>query len=462
MSCVPLDDEVQRIHEIRTRALEEINHRGLRNPIELHLRANLGTVEQTIGPLEVPVVPQFLRATCSRASLSQLQILLHEAHAWASGLVGLDFTEASVLYNGDPAAIFLRDEWITWAVAHARERLARHNPRDRHPFAKFFRLFMEVCGWLDKVCLTPGVRIALREVPPRVAAEIWDATVGPEIRVHPAEGEDYIDYGAIGPEWRGHVRFMLQLHGWNQDDALTLAHRQFPSRAAGEPAVLVERRRALAADIVESRALLIPGYDAEAVACSQPGGWTTFEWDTMHGAGLIIVAATREKLSEQEFAGQSLYPVCADLEGRIAGGFRWWKYSDDVAWEVALLEPLHTRLVEMWLARAPSRPPDAEPSTVATAVAVVADACQHIAEPVEGRRVPAVRMQSLLHMLERRFSCEVTAGKGSEVTVYRPGGRKFTLGHHTRNTHVPAHLVRALLKAVGITVTEWWRMCAKA
>ena len=182
MSCVPLDDEVQRLHEIRTRALEEIDHRGVRNPIELHLRANLETVEQTIGPLEVPVVPQFLKGTCSRASLSQLQILLHEAHAWASGLVGLDFTEASVLYNGDPTAIFLRDEWITWAVAHARERLARHNPRDRHPFAKFFRLFMEVCGWLDKVCLTPGVRIALRGVPPRVAAEIWDATVGPGIR----------------------------------------------------------------------------------------------------------------------------------------------------------------------------------------------------------------------------------------------------------------------------------------
>jgi len=94
--------------------------------------------------------------------------------------------------------------------------------------------------------------------------------------------------------------------------------------------------------------------------------------------------------------------------------------------------------------------------------AVVADACQRIAEPVEGRRVPAVRMQSLLYMLERRFSCEVATGKGSEVTVFRPGGRKFTLGHHTRNTHVPAHVVRSLLKAVGISVTDWWRMCAKA
>lgn len=56
--------------------------------------------------------------------------------------------------------------------------------------------------------------------------------------------------------------------------------------------------------------------------------------------------------------------------------------------------------------------------------------------------------------------CEVASGKGSEVTVYRPGGRKFTLGHHTRNTHVPAHVVRALIKAVGIPVTEWWRTCA--
>jgi len=98
--------------------------------------------------------------------------------------------------------------------------------------------------------------------------------------------------------------------------------------------------------------------------------------------------------------------------------------------------------------------------TLVAAVAAVADACQRIAEPVEGHRIPAVRMQSLLRLLERRFSWEAAAGKESEVTVYRPGGRKFTLGRHTRNTHVPAHVVRALLKAVGITVTKWWRMCA--
>jgi len=82
---------------------------------------------------------------------------------------------------------------------------------------------------------------------------------------------------------------------------------------------------------------------------------------------------------------------------------------------------------------------------------VVAAACERIAreEPTEGMRVPAVRTVTLLALLERRFGCEVGRGKGSEVTVWRPGGRKFTLGHHHRNTHVPAHVVRALLEAVG-------------
>lgn len=215
----------------------------------------------------------------------------------------------------------------------------------------------------------------------------------------------------------------------------------------------------MAEDIVEARALIIAGYDAAAIACPQPGGWTTFEWDLQHSTGIILVGATREKLLAQDDAAHLLHPLRVHLDGRIAGYVRWWEPGDDPAWEVALLEPLHARLVDAWLARVPPKPPVEEPSTPVAAVATVADACQRIAEPVEGHRIPAVRMQSLLHVLERRFACEVAAGKGSEVTVYRPGGRKFTLGHHTRNTHVPAHVVRALLKAVGISVTEWWRTC---
>lgn len=447
---------------MKARAREEVHRRGVRSARDTWMMANFESGDdEVIGPIGSLVVPPAIKATCSKAALRQLQTLLGEIQTWAGGLVGLGSIEADALYNGDPLAVLLRDELIAWVLAHTKARLEKRNPKDQNdPFRRWIRLNQEICGWLDDLCLQRGPRVALVEVPDRIAAAIWDATVGPELRFYPGEGGSWIDYGRLDPMWHEAIHQSILLYSWNEADALPAARRQFPSRAPGDPDALVQHRRAMAEDIVEARALLIPGYDAAAIACAQPGGWTTFEWDLRHSTGIVLVARTRDELLAQEDKGLMLHPLRVHLDGRIAGYVRWWEPGDDPAWEVALLEPLHARLVEAWLTRVPPSPPEEEPSTPVAAVAVVADACQRIAEPVEGHRIPAVRMQMLLRLLERRFSCEVAAGKGSEVTVYRPGGRKFTLGHHTRNTHVPAHVVRALLKAVGISVTEWWRTCA--
>lgn len=452
-----IEDERRRVLEMNERARAELGQRGVRGARDAWLLGLLATSEGDVGPIARPAISPAIKATASKQTLGQLCALLDEVHAWASALEGLGNIEADVLYNGDPMARLLRDELIAWGLAHTRTRLARPNPRDQgDAFLKWSRLSQEICGWLDTICLVPGVRVALSEVPDRIAAEIWDATVGREVRLHPDEGGSWIDYGTLDRRWYEAIHETILLYAWNEADALIRARACFPARAEGELESLLQRRRAMAEDIVEARALLIGAYDAEAIACPQGHGWTTFEWDLQHSTGFVIPSATRAGLVKQ--IESSLFnPLRVHLDGSIAGYVRWWEPSGDPAWEVALLEPLHARLVEAWLARAPALPPEEEPSSPAAAVAVVADACQRIAEPIEGHRIPAVRMQALLRLLERRFSCEVGAGKGSEVTVYRPGGRKFTLGHHTRNTHVPAHVVRALLKAVGISVTEWWR-----
>jgi hypothetical protein len=63
----------------------------------------------------------------------------------------------------------------------------------------------------------------------------------------------------------------------------------------------------------------------------------------------------------------------------------------------------------------------------------------------------------LLNFLADRFGCEVRQGKGSEVTVYRPGGRIFTLGHHRSNDEISSVVVKRLLKQLGIDPEEWLR-----
>jgi hypothetical protein len=68
---------------------------------------------------------------------------------------------------------------------------------------------------------------------------------------------------------------------------------------------------------------------------------------------------------------------------------------------------------------------------------------------------PPLRARRLINFL-RGLGCEVQQGKGSEVTVYREGGRKFVLGHHGQNPEVRWPVVKRLLGRVGIRPEEWW------
>ena len=47
------------------------------------------------------------------------------------------------------------------------------------------------------------------------------------------------------------------------------------------------------------------------------------------------------------------------------------------------------------------------------------------------------------------------SGKGSEVVIYRPGGRNFRLGHHKRNDYVRATIIKDILSRVGVSFGEW-------
>lgn len=448
--------ERRRVAEVNGRVREHLARRGVRSERDAWVMGEVTRGEERIPPVvSVPVPPHF-RKTCPGASLSRLHQLLPEVDTWARQLEGLEVVEAAALYNGDPLAMVLRDEICAWGLEYARARLERPSPKDLgDPFRRWLRLQQEVVSWLEVVCLRLGVATALADVPDRVAHAIWAETVGRELTVTRTDEGMWLSFGHVDARWFDAVRRTMELYSWNEADALARARSRFVLQAPGAVPELLRRRSALAEDLVEARALLI-GADDPIAPVALSGGHLTFWWALQHSAGILLSASDRAMLDEQLATGFLHGPLRIHLDGRVSGHVTWWEEGAAPGWEVALLEAVHAPLVEAWLARVPAPAPTEEPVTTEAAVAVVADANRRIAEPVEGRTLPAVRMETLLGLLERRFQCEVSAAKGSEVTVYRPGGRKFTLGRHARNRHVPAHLVRALLKAVGISVTEWW------
>lgn len=66
-----------------------------------------------------------------------------------------------------------------------------------------------------------------------------------------------------------------------------------------------------------------------------------------------------------------------------------------------------------------------------------------------------LRIHRLFKVLERHLGCEIRQGKGSEIVVYRPGGKIFTFGHHKADAEVSWLVVQRMLKQVGISGKEW-------
>jgi len=66
----------------------------------------------------------------------------------------------------------------------------------------------------------------------------------------------------------------------------------------------------------------------------------------------------------------------------------------------------------------------------------------------------SARSQQVFSVLTR-LGCEVSQGKGSEIKIYRPGAKIFTLGHHKRNERLGWSLIRRILKRLEIPVHQW-------
>ena len=74
--------------------------------------------------------------------------------------------------------------------------------------------------------------------------------------------------------------------------------------------------------------------------------------------------------------------------------------------------------------------------------------------PEPNRRVPGIRFLRFERVMER-LGCEVRGAKGSDVSVYRPGFRKYVLGRHRVNREVFPVEIQRVLSRLGFTTGEW-------
>jgi hypothetical protein len=464
------DDELRFSREQRERALALLGTSPGSTQADVVRRKQAAELYDTVitPPVDADYrTPEHFSKTVSPKARGELADLLGGLRAFRSQVVGLPLGDAQVLYNGDGYALLLWEEFDRWITAHVRARLSKPSPRDQgNPLLTYARVDEEFGRWLEALVLAPGTghMVPLSRLHKKLSWELYRATwsrfvvrdqIGLVLGLN--TGHPFLD---------AELTSVLNANNWHREGLIATMTTWLPAFTVNSDArAIADELRTMTEDLVEVRGLLARSFMPSGnVLELAPGVFAGWSWEVGHLAGTVNLGTARDDVAQQLDTGTSNYAFSLDLAGSPREtSTPWLELGPNVsAWALGVVRPIHAHLLGLWDAAhrpVPGDDGDAdEGEVIAAACEALALADVEVEETESGKaraRVPAVRTVTLLALLKRVFGVEVNQGKGSEITVYRAGGRKYTLGHHKRNVHFPSHIVRAMLRALGIEAAEF-------
>ncbi len=230
----------------------------------------------------------------------------------------------------------------------------------------------------------------------------------------------------------------------------------------------------LAADIQAMRPLIVKNFRSEKTRLRLADDlWAAWSWQLANGIGSILVAPSEGEL----LTGIATHRVDEAYTVRHDGLLSYmrtpWRTAAELpgvaplAANYALLEWFRDRLFSFYdridltrvgavpIGSTVSEPEAGDEQIIAAALSTPDSEPAHEAEErVPNRRVPGIRFLRFERTLEQ-LGCEVRGAKGSEVSVYRHGYRKYVLGRHRTNREVFPAEVQRVLARLGLTTAEW-------
>lgn len=468
------DDELRFHREQRDRALAQYSLSSGPGTNAAAAARAAAFYEQVITP---PIdqdytTPDHFAYTVEPRGRRDLADLLHALREYRRKIAGLTLGDAQVIYNGDDHARLLSEEFVRWMLAHVGARLAKRHPKDAgDSVLKFRRLQAELVPWLEGLLLKPnsGHIVPLPRLHHRLSWELYRGTWS-SLVVRDANG-------LVRGVRTGHaptdevLKDVLIRHHWHREGLVaSLASTHSALTASGPTVNHATELTGLVADLVEMRGLLSRSFvPSEHVIELAPGVFGGWHWELGNLAGTVELNESAAEVSARLQSGNAGYAIGLDMAGTPRELTTPWVDLPPAvtSWALGVVRPIHAHLLALWDAAERPGPTSADRAPSVDDGLSIAVACEALARGDRERAtgesdrdsrptsVPAVRAVTLFTLLERVFSVEVKRGKGSEITVYRSGGRKYTLPGHKRNVHFPSHVVRAMLRALGIGAREF-------
>ena len=449
--------------------------------------------------------PAYLSKTATPAQVEELAGLLRGLRAANEEHAGEATLEAQAYLTATGEGRGLEEGLRAWCEGYFRARADRRHlgPHvGNDPFQLAVKLEGELGDLLGELSCRPGtlncyfLNLSLGYVPHLLYELLWRDLLWPEL-----VGGDWTYGLARGyrPHRPGTLEGMArraERGGWLDDHLGRLLRRLAEGadgRSVAELAALGDAEllgglAAMASDVQQMRPLLAVNFKPRKAALDfGPGLSAAWSWALGPGIAGPVVGDGPGDLERLLAEGRTRLLVAVDHGGLLCDARMPWVTAATVrlpggprplALNYHLLERFHERLlsfygrIDLRRARAEVLAAGGVGPEEGAVLAALAASCRALADSdPEGEEGPAaeggprlgrlrpLRSGRLLALLDREFGCQVERGKGSEVTLYRHGGRKFRLGHHRRSVEVHPLLLRRLLGRLGIAPADWLRAC---
>ncbi len=438
--------------------------------------------------------PPFVEKTAPPDEVAELDALLDRLWTENQDRVGEYTLEVHAWYAETGAADELEEGLRSWADRYLRRRSdpSRLTPQVRgDPFLLLDRVIDELARIADPLASTPGAVNSRFLQLWRPYAE-WLLTarlVSPYVREVGEAVEIIIAVADVAAAHRGVAMYdrVAAVHGTMPRAMSDLSRGRRPDgpQASGrsDHTRIRTQLEGLAEDLQQMRPFLglcmRPELGVFQVAdrCWAGWGFTTF------GGGLIGFVGVGE--SEQAVVRGKLtatFPgmVGVNRAGLFCNYFQPWRTVSElettsayspIEVNLAILTDVHAKLFESYdridfdqvrsrAMRATASPGDVTAALNLSAIELAAADPGPTDAPTSSpaaptRRIPSLRFSRLARLLADRFGCEVGGGKGSEVKVFRPGGRIYVFGHHKADFDVHPSRIRPMLTRLGIEPADW-------
>lgn len=426
--------------------------------------------------------PEWLAKTATAAQVDELAGLLEELRELNQEFVGERVKEVEVYFAATGLHRELVERFRAWCDGYVRRRAdpANMNPRvGPHPFS----LHQKVVGEVGKVL---GGLLN------------HEHTINVFILHEPVRYADWLGYELLwkGDLWLGEgkeVYCRADIPGGQQTVQLLtdyadgggyfdsgmpafldrVSHWSGLARKGERETVLQSDLPSLAADIQAMRPLIVKNFRSEKTRLRLADDlWVAWSWQLANGIGNVLVAPSEGELLTGIATHRMDEAYTVRQNGLLAYMRTPWRAAAELpgvaplAANYALLEWFRDRLFSFYdridLTRVGAVPigstvpePEAgDEQIIAAALTSDSEPAHDTEERLPNRRVPGIRFLRFERTLEQ-LGCEVRQAKGSEVSVYRHGFRKYVLGRHRTNREVFPAEVQRVLARLGLTTAEW-------